>query len=165
MRICKICDRASGKEPTCQCRRHKRCRCSSWVGKVPCRRKWQPTQVFLPGEFHGQRSLAGYSPWGHKESDTLRDWAHQICSLSNFLYVQIYFLYSEMIQIRTNQRERHTRIGRELEGPKFMALCAVPVNLGHLALPTTLTESTAHLDAHSPSGSTAFIGISLHRLD
>ena len=33
------------------------------------RKKWQPTPVFLPGESHGQRSLAGYSPWGHKESD------------------------------------------------------------------------------------------------
>ena len=34
------------------------------------RRKWQPTPVFLPGKSHGQRSLAGYSPWGHKESHT-----------------------------------------------------------------------------------------------
>ena len=41
-----------------------------WVRKIPWRRKWQPTPVILPGEFHGQRSLAGYSPWGHKESDT-----------------------------------------------------------------------------------------------
>ena len=32
-------------------------------------RKWQPTPVFLPGKFHGQRSLVGYSPWGHKELD------------------------------------------------------------------------------------------------
>ena len=40
------------------------------VGKIPWRRKRQPTPVFLPGEFHGQRSLAGYRPWGHKESDT-----------------------------------------------------------------------------------------------
>ena len=40
-----------------------------WVGKIPWRRKWQPTLVYLPGEFHGQRSLAGYSPWGRKESD------------------------------------------------------------------------------------------------
>ena len=40
-----------------------------WVGKIPWRRKWQPTPVFLPGEFHGQRILAGYSPWGYKESD------------------------------------------------------------------------------------------------
>ena len=41
-----------------------------WVGKIPRRRKWQPTPVFLPGRSHGQRSLPGYSPWGHKESDT-----------------------------------------------------------------------------------------------
>ena len=39
----------------------------SWVWKIPWRRKWQPTPAFLPGESHGQRSLAGYSPWGHKE--------------------------------------------------------------------------------------------------
>ena len=36
---------------------------------MPWRRKWQPTPVFLPGKSHGQRSLEGYSPWGHKESD------------------------------------------------------------------------------------------------
>ena len=36
----------------------------------PGEENWQPTPVFLPGEFHGQRSLVGYSPWGHKESDT-----------------------------------------------------------------------------------------------
>ena len=41
-----------------------------WVGKIPWRRKWQPTPVSLPGESHGQRSLVGYSPWGRKESDT-----------------------------------------------------------------------------------------------
>ena len=40
-----------------------------WVGKIPWRRAWQPTLVFLPGESHGQRSLAGYSPGGCKESD------------------------------------------------------------------------------------------------
>ena len=39
-------------------------------GQIAWRRKWQPTPVFLSGEFHGQRSLVGYSPWGHKESDT-----------------------------------------------------------------------------------------------
>ena len=38
-------------------------------GKVPWRRKWQPTLVFLPGEFHGQRSLVGYNSWSHKELD------------------------------------------------------------------------------------------------
>ena len=39
------------------------------VRKIPWRRKWQPTPVFLPGESHGQRSQMGYSPWGHKELD------------------------------------------------------------------------------------------------
>jgi len=41
-----------------------------WVGKISWRRKWLPTPVFLPRELLGQRSLAGYSPWGHKELDT-----------------------------------------------------------------------------------------------
>ena len=39
-------------------------------GKIPGRREWQPTPVFLPGEFHGQRSLECYSLWGCQESDT-----------------------------------------------------------------------------------------------
>ena len=50
--------------------RHKRCRFNPWVKKVPWRKAWQPTLVFLPGESHGQRSLAGYSPWACKELDT-----------------------------------------------------------------------------------------------
>jgi len=41
-----------------------------WVGKIPWRRKWQPTPVFLPGKSHGQRTLVGYSSWGCKELDT-----------------------------------------------------------------------------------------------
>ena len=41
-----------------------------WFGKIPWRRAWPPTPVFLPGESHGQRSLVGYSPRGHTESDT-----------------------------------------------------------------------------------------------
>ena len=58
---------SSGKEPACQCRRHKRCRFEPWVGKIPWRRKWQPAPIFLPGKFHGQKSLAGYSMWDRKE--------------------------------------------------------------------------------------------------
>ena len=52
----------SGKEPTCQCRRHKRHGFNPWVRKIPWRRAWQPILVFLPGESHGQRTLVGYSP-------------------------------------------------------------------------------------------------------
>ena len=43
----------------------------TWVEKILWRRKWQPTPVFLPGKFHGERSLAGYSPQSHKELDTI----------------------------------------------------------------------------------------------
>ena len=53
---------ASDKDPVCQCRRHKRPSLSPWVGKIPWRKKWQPTSVFLPGKSHEQRSLEGYSP-------------------------------------------------------------------------------------------------------
>ena len=57
----------SGKESACHCRRHE---FDPWLRKIPWRREWQPTPVTLPGKSHGQRSLAGYSPWGHKELDT-----------------------------------------------------------------------------------------------
>ena len=50
---------ASGKEPACQCWRHKKHGFDPWVRKIPWRRAWQPTLVFLPGESHGQRSLNG----------------------------------------------------------------------------------------------------------
>ena len=59
----------SGKEPACQCRRRKRYRFDPWVGRIPWRREWQSTPVFLPGKCHGWRTLMGYSPWGCKESD------------------------------------------------------------------------------------------------
>ena len=62
--------RLSGRESACQGRKRcERCRFDPWIGEVPCRREWQPTPVFLPGEFHGQRRLVDYSSWGRKESD------------------------------------------------------------------------------------------------
>ena len=51
----------NGKDSTCQCRRR---RFNPWVRKIPWRRKWQPSLVFLPGKSHGQRSLVGCTPWG-----------------------------------------------------------------------------------------------------
>ena len=59
----------SGKEPVCQRRTFKSLGFDPWVGKIPWRRKWQPTLVFLPGKSHGQRSLARYSSQERKESD------------------------------------------------------------------------------------------------
>ena len=53
-----------------------------WVGKIPWRRKWKHTAVFEPGEFHGQKSLANYSPWDCKESD-MTEWVHFLFFLNN----------------------------------------------------------------------------------
>ena len=61
---------ASGKELACQCRRCKRCGFNPYVGKILYMRAWQPTPEFLPGKFHGQKSLAGCSAWSCKGSDT-----------------------------------------------------------------------------------------------
>ena len=55
-----------------------------WVGKIPWRRKWQPTPAFMPGKFYGQRSLVGYSPWGCKELD-MTEHAHTQISIIPFL--------------------------------------------------------------------------------
>ena len=57
----------SGKEHTCQCRRHRRCKFDPWVEKIPWSRKWQSAPVFLPGKLYGQRSSMGYSPQSRKE--------------------------------------------------------------------------------------------------
>ena len=56
------------KKSTCQCRRHT---FDPWSRKIPWWRKWQPTSIFLPEKSQGQRCLAGYRLWGHKESDTI----------------------------------------------------------------------------------------------
>ena len=71
----------SGKEPTYQCKRRKRHGFDPWVMKVPWKRAWQLTPVFLPGESHGQRSLVGYNPCGRKESDTTESLTHTLTRL------------------------------------------------------------------------------------
>ena len=64
---------AGCKKYACQCRRCKRHGFDSWVRKIPSIRKWHPTPVFLPEQFHGQRSMVCYTPCGYKEQN---DWAH-----------------------------------------------------------------------------------------
>ena len=71
-----------------------------WVGKIPWSRKWKPMPVFLSGEFHGQRSLAGYSPCGHK---VRHDWT------SNSFYFQ-----SQILR-RTDSFEKTLMLGK-IEG-------------------------------------------------
>ena len=72
---------ASGREPTCHCRRHKKCGFDPWVRKTPWRRHGNPLQYSCLENPHGQRNLAGYSPWRRKESDTTEaSWnAHCFC--------------------------------------------------------------------------------------
>ena len=93
-RICLFCPSAllwcpSSRQSACQCWR---CRLVPWVWKSPRRREWQPTPAFLPGEFLGQRSLAGYSPWGCKKLDM----TERLHLLTNFCYlfffIIVYFL-------------------------------------------------------------------------
>ena len=90
---------ASGKELMCQSRRHKRCWFSPRVRKIPWRRKWHPTPVFLLGESHGQKSLADYSPW-----DLLRvghDWASENISCKRVLSIfQFFFLFDYLTLLR-----------------------------------------------------------------
>ena len=74
----------SDKEPSCQCRRH---RFDPWVRKIPWRRKWQPTPLFLPGKPHGQRNLSGYSLWCCKESDITKHASEQRQLIYNVVLV------------------------------------------------------------------------------
>ena len=60
----------SGKESPCQCWSFRWYEFHPWIKKIPWRRKWQSTPVFLPGESHGLRNLVVYSPLGHKELNT-----------------------------------------------------------------------------------------------
>ena len=88
----------SGNKSTCQCKRRG---FNPWVGKIPWQRKWQPTPVFLPGEFHGQRSPVGSmgSPWGHKESDlTERLLLHNIIYIEG-MYSNVIWLHMTYPQI------------------------------------------------------------------
>ena len=61
-----------------------------WIQKIPWRRKWQPTPVFLPEEFHGRRSLVGYSQWGCKESDTTEVTAREV--IKHFFLIFCYLI-------------------------------------------------------------------------
>ena len=90
---------SDGKSICLQCRRPG---FDPWVGKIPWRRKWQPTPVLLPGKSHGQRSLAGCSPWGHKESDMTEQlhFHFQCLQVSSMLeYVSEFFSFLRLNNI------------------------------------------------------------------
>ena len=75
----------SSREAACQCRRHD---FNPWVEKVPWRKKWQPTPVFLPEKSHGQRSLMDYSLWGCEHSDLVTKQWHVNKVFCSFKYLK-----------------------------------------------------------------------------
>ena len=83
LRVCLQC-----KRPPCY-----------WVRKILWRREWQPTPVFLPGEFHGQRSLVGYSPWGCKELDTTEPLTLFICQNTSNIKSNLSYTAFETLKV------------------------------------------------------------------
>ena len=69
-------DGSDGKKKKKKCLHCRRLQFNPWVKKIPWRREWKPTPVFLTGEFHGQKRLDGYNPRYHKESDTAERLTH-----------------------------------------------------------------------------------------
>ena len=92
-----------------QCRRRKKLELDPWTRKIPWRRKWQPIPVFSPGKFHVQRSLAGYSSWGCRESDTT-EWLNvgtMLILQSRHLggLYKVYIFQKDYWKIRLGQRQ------------------------------------------------------------
>ena len=112
----------------------RRCSFYLWVGKIPWRSAWQPTPVFLPGESHGQRTLAGYSPWGRKESDTTKQLTLHFMaeSLSMFKHSDV------LLFIQTNRIPSDTARSY----PK------APLCLVHKVCFISQEEGTAHCGCH-----------------
>ena len=81
-----------------------------WVWKIPWRRKWQPIPVFLPGESHGQRRLAGHSPWGQKESD-MTEHAHTYTCKHLHMHTHTHTHTTQCIVIRSFLHARHRARG------------------------------------------------------
>ena len=74
------------------------------VRKILWRRKWQPTPVFLPGVLHGQRILAGYSPWSHKESD-MTEWLTHTHTTHTYTHIHTWFTYLVFIHLNFDKKQ------------------------------------------------------------
>ena len=102
-------------------------------GKIPGRREWQPTPVFLPGEFHGHRSLTGYCPWDCKESDTTEQLTHILNPHTNLHYP--HFTVEEVSAQGLNNLSRIIQLkAAELRKPKAIGL--------HMLTPSTSRHSS-----------------------
>ena len=87
-----------------------------WVGKIPWRKKWQPTPVLLPGKSQGQRSRAGYSPRGHKESDT----AEHTGVHAHMLNLQIKLRGTDILTILGLPIHKHGMLPPSTMKPEFL---------------------------------------------
>ena len=145
----------SGKESTCQCRRRRGCGFDPWVGKIPRRRKRQPTPGFLPGESHRQRSLAGYSPWGCKEWDT----TECLSTVTDFLNEE-----SPLLRTAAQPQERPTETNWTLgtvmgnKGPGSASGGALLRREG-LPSPTPMPRLLGRSGAGSARGLVQFLGV------
>ena len=93
----------NAKELACQCRRYKRCVLNPWVRKIPWGREWKPTPVFLSGESHGWRSLAGYSP---QHCRVRCNWSDLACTHVSTAIVEVPLLRFLLIQSLSSQIDR-----------------------------------------------------------
>ena len=91
---------------TCQYTRCRKCEFDPWIRRIPWRRKWRPTPVFLPGKFHGQRSLVGYSPWGHKRvRDDLATKQQYCLHLFTKKFLLAFLMRFSQIEINTSREK------------------------------------------------------------
>ena len=109
---------ASGKEPICQCRWRKRCGFDPWVKKIPWRRAWQPTAVFLPGEFPWTeepgrlRSIGLQSRTGLKWLSThIRIYSHGECSTNNYFYTTSSYCFCQTLYSRLQWQNAWCKLG------------------------------------------------------
>ena len=128
---------ATSKEPACQCRRLRRHGFDPWVRKIPWRRAQQPTPVFLPGESHGQKIQAGYSP-RHNWSDLAQHTAH--IHIHAFFYIYVFFHiyhhhYSPVMMMRRKTKSEKGWVGcvywdcpleKEMATHSSILACSVP---------------------------------------
>ena len=145
-----------GKESACQWRRHKRCGFNPWVRKIPWRWEWLPTPIFLPGKFHGQRSLGGYSPWGHKESD-MTEYTHthtQACTFplsikDNLEYHYVHKVFIHLLRHNLSLVQFSSSAMSDSFWPMDYSMPGLPVH--HQLLEYTQTHVHWVTDAIQPS--------------
>ena len=132
----------SGKASACQCSRYTKCGFDFWVGKIPRRREWKPTTVFLPGKPHGQRSLVGYSPWGRKEAAksslnfiAKSNWAHT--TYTSLLLVSVAKSVAHYLK-KTNKQTNP----RAMDNRRFIA-CSILLIFSPMWVSQTIISSNA----------------------